>query len=134
MWPLAILRALSGCCAARGAATSNAVIMCIAFIWAVSVSGFALDTLHPGILFRLPPVSELLDAIAGVPNACEPVPGLVAGGQPQPRHITALKQAGCELVVDCRDPMEPRPLREPEAVGQAGLEYVCIPVGRGRGS
>jgi protein tyrosine phosphatase (PTP) superfamily phosphohydrolase (DUF442 family) len=78
-------------------------------------------------------MSELLDAIAGVPNAAEPIPGLVTGGQPQARHIAALKQAGCELVLDCRDPMEPRPIDEPADVAAAGLEYVCIPVGHTRG-
>src|SRR5262245_44710215 len=52
-------------------------------------------------------VSQLLDAIAGVPNASEPVTGLIAGGQPQATHLAALKRAGCELVLDCRDPMEP---------------------------
>ena len=78
-------------------------------------------------------MSELLDAIAGVANAREPLPGLVTGGQPERRHITALKQAGCDLVLDCRDPMEPRPLREPEDIVQTGLEYACIPVGHSRG-
>jgi protein tyrosine phosphatase (PTP) superfamily phosphohydrolase (DUF442 family) len=78
-------------------------------------------------------MSDLLDAIAGVANASEPVPGLVTGGQPQTAHIAALKRAGCALVLDCRSPMEPRPLREPEDVVRAGIEYVCIPVGPGRG-
>jgi protein tyrosine phosphatase (PTP) superfamily phosphohydrolase (DUF442 family) len=79
-------------------------------------------------------MSELLDAIAGVPNAAEPVPGLVTGGQPLARHLTALKQAGCVLVLDSRDPMEPRPLAEPEEVAAAGLEYVCVPMGHSRGN
>lgn len=78
-------------------------------------------------------MSSLLDAIAGIPNASEPVPGLVTGGQPKSPHLTALKQAGCELVVDCRDPMEPRPIAEPEEAARAGLEYVVIPVGHTRG-
>ena len=79
-------------------------------------------------------MSGLLDAIGGVPNACEPLPGLVTGGQPMAPHLAALSQAGCGMVLDCRDPMEPRPLREPEDVAAAGLEYVCIPVGHTRGS
>ena len=79
-------------------------------------------------------MSQLLDAIAGVPNASEPLPGLVTGGQPQPQHIAALKRAGCDVVLDCRDPMEPRPMSEPEDVAAAGLEYVCIPVGHARGT
>jgi protein tyrosine phosphatase (PTP) superfamily phosphohydrolase (DUF442 family) len=79
-------------------------------------------------------MSQLLDAIAGVPNASEPVPGLVAGGQPSPQHVAALAAAGCRLVLDCRDPMEPRALREPEDVEAAGLEYLCIPMGHSRGN
>jgi len=37
------------------------------------------------------------------------------------------------LVLDCRDPMEPRPVREPEDIEAAGLEYRCIPIGHSRG-
>lgn len=79
-------------------------------------------------------MSGLLDAISDVPNASEPVPGLVTGGQPMAPHFAALYQAGCRVVLDCRDPMEPRPLREPEDVTAAGLEYLCIPVGHSRGN
>lgn len=78
-------------------------------------------------------MSQLLDAVAGVANASEPVPGLVTGGQPQAAHLAALKQAGCGLVLDCRDPMEPRPVREPQDVQAVGIAYECIPVGHGRG-
>jgi protein tyrosine phosphatase (PTP) superfamily phosphohydrolase (DUF442 family) len=76
-------------------------------------------------------MSDLLDAARGVPNACEPVPGLVTGGQPSPAHLGALKAAGCDVVLDIRDPMEPRPYRAPDAVRAAGLEYVNIPVAHG---
>jgi len=79
-------------------------------------------------------MSDLLDAIAGVPNACEPLPGLVAGGQPQPLHIAALKLAGCEVLLDIRETMEPRPVRVPDDIEAAGLEYINIPVGHARGS
>jgi protein tyrosine phosphatase (PTP) superfamily phosphohydrolase (DUF442 family) len=78
-------------------------------------------------------MSDLLDAIAGVPNAFEPVTGLVTGGQPAAQHLTALARAGCRLVLDCRDPMEPRPVREPEDVEAVGMAYVCVPVGHTRG-
>ena len=73
-------------------------------------------------------MSQLLDAVAGVLNACEPVPGLVTGGQPEVEHLVALKRAGCELVVDTRDPMEPQPFDAPEAVRAAGLKYLNIPL------
>src|SRR4029077_6553593 len=79
-------------------------------------------------------MSQLLDAIAGVPNACEPIPGIVTGGQPAPEHLAALKRAGCEVVIDIREAMEPRPFKTPDAVLQAGLEYRSIPVGHGPGS
>src|SRR5256885_6283281 len=76
-------------------------------------------------------MSQLLDAIAGVPNACEPIRGIVTGGQPAPEHLTALKRAGCAVVLDLREAMEPRPFKTPDALVQAGLEYRHIPVGHG---
>ena len=76
-------------------------------------------------------MSELLDAITGLANACEPLPGIVTGGQPTAEHLAALKRAGCDVVLDLREPMEPRPYRAPDAVRAAGLEYVNIPFGQG---
>lgn len=84
-----------------------------------------------GKLSPIVPVSELLDAISGVPNACEPIPGIVTGGQPTPAHLAALKRAGCAVLIDIREPMEPQPFRTPDAVVAAGLEYRSIPVGHG---
>ena len=76
-------------------------------------------------------MSQLLDALAGVPNAHEPIPGVVTGGQPSLDHLARLKRAGCQVVLDIRDPMEPQPFRTPDAVSAAGLEYRNIPVGHG---
>src|SRR6266704_1538056 len=76
-------------------------------------------------------MSHLLDAIAGVPNACEPLPVIVTGGQPSAEHLAALQRAGCDVVLDLRESMEPRPYRTPDAVRAAGLEYVNIPFGHG---
>ena len=76
-------------------------------------------------------MSDLLDAIVGLANACEPLPGIVTGGQPTAEHLAALKRAGCDVVLDLREPMEPRPYRAPDAVRAAGLEYVNIPFGQG---
>src|SRR5438552_17749333 len=76
-------------------------------------------------------MSHLLDAIAGVPNACEPIPGIVTGGQPASEHLAALKRAGCAVVIDVRESMEPRPFRTPDAEAAAGLEYRSIPIGHG---
>jgi protein tyrosine phosphatase (PTP) superfamily phosphohydrolase (DUF442 family) len=76
-------------------------------------------------------MSDLLDALGGMSNACEPIAGLVTGGQPTAEQLAALQAAGCEAVVDLRDPMEPRPVNEPTAVQSAGMTYVNIPVSGG---
>lgn len=76
-------------------------------------------------------MSQLLAALAGVINVAEPFPGFVSGGQPEAAHLAALKAAGCEVVLDLRDAMEPRPYRVPDAVTAAGLEYLNIPVEHG---
>ena len=76
-------------------------------------------------------MSQLLEAIAGLANACEPLPGIVTGGQPTAEHLVALKGAGGDVVLDLREPMEQRPYRTPDAVRAAGLEYVNIPFGQG---
>lgn len=74
-------------------------------------------------------MSRLLDALTGVANAYEPLPGLVTAGQPGEAHFTALRAAGCEVVLDGRDPMEPRPFAdELEVVRAAGMEYHNFPL------
>src|SRR2546428_14034903 len=79
----------------------------------------------------MPPPRQLLDALGGVLNAREPLPGLVTGGQPELEHLAAVKAAGCDVVVDTSDPMEPQPFDAPAAVRQAGLSYVNIPLTHG---
>ncbi|MGH7606057.1 MAG: beta-lactamase hydrolase domain-containing protein [Gemmatimonadales bacterium] len=74
---------------------------------------------------------DLLAALHDLPNAVEAIEGWVTGGQPTVEHLAAFKAAGGEVVVDNRDPMEPRPLDEPAAVRAAGLEYVNIPIVHG---
>ena len=76
-------------------------------------------------------MSQLLAALAGVINVAEPFPGFVSGGQPEAAHLAALKAAGCEVFLELRDAMEPRPYRVPDAVTAAGLEYLNIPVEHG---
>lgn len=76
-------------------------------------------------------VSSLLAALAGLPNLAEPVPGWATGGQPTEQQLTAFKKAGGEVVLDNRDPMEPRPFDEPATVRAAGLEYVSLPIVHG---
>jgi len=73
-------------------------------------------------------VSALLSAFADLPNAAEPVPGWVTGGQPTEQQLKAFKVAGGQVVLDNRDPMEPRPFDEPTVVRTAGLEYQSLPI------
>src|SRR3954468_17714536 len=70
-------------------------------------------------------------AISGVANACQILPGLLTGGQPTEQQLRALKDAGGSIVLDVRDPMEPRPVDEAEVVTQLGMEYVNIPIRAG---
>jgi protein tyrosine phosphatase (PTP) superfamily phosphohydrolase (DUF442 family) len=76
-------------------------------------------------------VSALLSALAGLPNAAEPVPGWITGGQPSEQQLNAFEAAGGEVVVDNRDPMEPRPFDEPAVVRAAGMEYISLPIVHG---
>ena len=76
-------------------------------------------------------MSNLLAAFAGLPNAAEPVPGWVTGGQPTEQQIKAFKAAGGQVVLDNRDPMEPRPFDEPAVVRATGLEYINLPIVHG---
>jgi len=75
--------------------------------------------------------SALLSAFAGLPNAAEPVSGWITGGQPTEQQIKAFKAAGGQVVLDNRDPMEPRPFDEPATVRAAGLEYISLPIVHG---
>lgn len=76
-------------------------------------------------------MSNLLSAFASLPNAAEPVPGWITGGQPTEQQLKAFKAAGGQVVLDNRDPMEPRPFDEPAAVRAAGLEYISLPIVHG---
>ena len=76
-------------------------------------------------------MSALLAAVPGLPNAAEPVSGWITGGQPTEPHIQAFKAAGGQVVLDNRDPMEPRPFDEPAVVRAAGLEYISLPIVHG---
>ena len=71
------------------------------------------------------------EALERVPNACRILPGVVTGGQPSTADLEAFRQAGGGIVVDLRDPLQPRPLDEPATAERLGLEYVVIPVTAG---
>jgi protein tyrosine phosphatase (PTP) superfamily phosphohydrolase (DUF442 family) len=76
-------------------------------------------------------MSNPYQALSGIANACQVLPNVITGGQPNAQQLRALKEAGGGLVLDVRDPMESRPVDEPTLVRQLGMEYVNIPVGAG---
>jgi protein tyrosine phosphatase (PTP) superfamily phosphohydrolase (DUF442 family) len=67
----------------------------------------------------------------GVANACQILPNVITGGQPTAEQLMALKEAGGGIVLDLRDPMEPRPVDEATLVRQLGMEYANVPVRAG---
>ena len=73
-------------------------------------------------------MSTPVQALAGVRNACQLLPTVVTGGQPTAPDLAAFKGAGGQIVLDLRDPMEPRPLEEADQARALGLEYVVVPV------
>jgi protein tyrosine phosphatase (PTP) superfamily phosphohydrolase (DUF442 family) len=77
-------------------------------------------------------VSAAFDAMQGIANACQLFPNVVTGGQPSATNLEAFKAAGGAVVLDLREPMEPRPLDEPAVVSRLGMEYVNVPVSAGR--
>jgi protein tyrosine phosphatase (PTP) superfamily phosphohydrolase (DUF442 family) len=76
-------------------------------------------------------MTTAFQAVSGVANACQILPGLLTGGQPTEEQLRALKDAGGSIVLDVRDPMEPRPVDEAGVVAQLGMEYVNIPIRAG---
>jgi protein tyrosine phosphatase (PTP) superfamily phosphohydrolase (DUF442 family) len=76
-------------------------------------------------------VSQAFQALTSVPNACQILPNVITGGQPNAAQLRALKEAGGEIVLDIRDPMEPRAVDEPAVVRELGMDYINIPVRAG---
>ncbi len=70
-------------------------------------------------------------ALERVPNACQILPNVVTGGQPTSADLESFRKAGGAIVLDLRDPMEPRPLDEPATTQRLGLDYVVVPVTAG---
>ena len=62
-------------------------------------------------------------------NAQEPLPGVMTGGQLSRRDLSTLALAGYRVILDVREPAEPRGFAEDDAVVAAGLTYVNLPVG-----
>jgi protein tyrosine phosphatase (PTP) superfamily phosphohydrolase (DUF442 family) len=76
-------------------------------------------------------MSSAFHAVHGVANACQILPSVITGGQPNGQQLRALKDAGGSIVLDVRDPMESRPVDEAALVHELGMEYVNIPVRSG---
>src|SRR5688572_16201113 len=76
-------------------------------------------------------MTDAFQAVRGVANACQILPNVISGGQPTAEQLKALKAAGGDIVLDLRDPMEPRPVDEPAVVRELGMEYVNVPVKAG---
>jgi protein tyrosine phosphatase (PTP) superfamily phosphohydrolase (DUF442 family) len=84
-----------------------------------------------GAADTFPAMSTTFQALQRVPNACQILPTIVTGGQPSSADLEAFREAGGAVVLDLRDPMEPRPLDEPAIAQRLGLEYVVVPVTAG---
>jgi protein tyrosine phosphatase (PTP) superfamily phosphohydrolase (DUF442 family) len=76
-------------------------------------------------------MTTAFQAISGVANACQILPTVITGGQPNAVQLRALHDAGGGIVLDLRDPMEPRPMDESATVRELGMEYVNVPVRAG---
>jgi protein tyrosine phosphatase (PTP) superfamily phosphohydrolase (DUF442 family) len=76
-------------------------------------------------------MATAFQAISGVANACQILPTVITGGQPNAEQLRALQDAGGGIVLDLRDPMEPRPVDESAMVRELGMEYVNVPVRAG---
>jgi protein tyrosine phosphatase (PTP) superfamily phosphohydrolase (DUF442 family) len=73
----------------------------------------------------------LLDALASIPRASQPLPWLITAGQPSAEQFRAAQAAGISLIIDIRDPMEPRPFDEAALIKSLGMRYVNLPVVEG---
>ena len=76
-------------------------------------------------------MTTTFQALERVPNACQILPNVVTGGQPSTADLEAFRDSGGGIVLDLRDPMEPRPLDEPATAARLGLEFVVVPVSGG---
>ncbi|HLS47056.1 MAG TPA: hypothetical protein VK012_00940 [Gemmatimonadales bacterium] len=72
-----------------------------------------------------------IESVSGVVNACQALPNVITGGQPTAQQIEALGQAGGGVVLDIRDPMEPRPFDEKATVEKLGMTYINVPISPG---
>jgi len=71
------------------------------------------------------------EALAAIPNACQALPTVVTGGQPSAADFERFAAAGGAIVLDTRDPREPRPLDEAATLQRLGLRYEIVAIGAG---
>jgi protein tyrosine phosphatase (PTP) superfamily phosphohydrolase (DUF442 family) len=83
------------------------------------------------VISYLTVMTTAFQAVSGVANACQILPTVITGGQPNAAQLRALKEAGGGIVLDLRVPMEPRPVDESTLVRELGMEYVNVPVRAG---
>lgn len=76
-------------------------------------------------------MSSPIDALRGVVNANQALPRVLTSGQPGPDHFRALKEAGVDVVIDIRDPMEPRGYDQQALMEELGFDYRVIVVNEG---
>jgi protein tyrosine phosphatase (PTP) superfamily phosphohydrolase (DUF442 family) len=69
-----------------------------------------------------------IEALRGVINASQASDTVVTGGQPSAAHFRALRDAGVEVVLDIRDPMEPRGFDQQALMDELGFDYRNIVV------
>ena len=72
-----------------------------------------------------------IEALHGVVNANQALPHVTTGGQPTAQHFRALRAAGLEIVIDIRDPMEPRGYDQEALMTELGFDYQVIVVNEG---
>lgn len=63
-----------------------------------------------------------------IPNARQPKPGLLVGGQPTPEQLAEAAEAGYVTVVNLRPPGEQNEWDEAAKAAELGLRYVNLPI------
>src|SRR5687767_15484537 len=89
-----------------------------------AVSGKVFPAFRSPLPAYLSGMSDLLQALAGVPNASLPFHGLATAGQPSAAALTALRDAGGAVVLDIRDSMAPLPFDWPALARTLGLDHL----------
>ncbi|WP_053057701.1 fused DSP-PTPase phosphatase/NAD kinase-like protein [Rubrobacter aplysinae] len=71
---------------------------------------------------------DISEIAPGLEYSMCPIEGVATAGQPSRKHLQSLAGAGYRTVLDLRAPEENRGLDEPEAVREAGMQYINLPV------